>query len=229
MFSFAQVMRIGSRGDEVFQSTREVSLVEAQNTQETARPDILPRYQAFPTFPGMKASSKKDFERGFRLPDLVVERKQFYRHIVSLGNEIQALLEESQPFHRPSPRSFAQLIQFVNHARILRVRGERAFVGLECRRRVVANVEIRDAKVSPGDGKSGIKRNTLLPQRDGILIALLIVGEIGEIVCALGVRWVLIQRLFQGGSFLQSRRKAIVGAGRRSQGSIFSRQVLIAG
>src|ERR1700733_4656821 len=98
MLSFPQVMRIGSRRAEVFQSTGEVSLVEARNTQETPRPDILPRYQPFTAFPGMKASSKKNFKCRSRFPDLVVEGNQFYRQIVSLGNQIQPLLEESQPF-----------------------------------------------------------------------------------------------------------------------------------
>src|ERR1700723_1405296 len=193
MLAFPQVMRIGSRGAEVIQSTREVSFVEARNTQETARPDILPRYQSFAALPRMKASSKKDFKRRSRFPDLVVERNQFYGQIVSLGNEVQPFLEESQPFHRPNTRSFSQLIQFVNHARVLRVRGERSLIGMERRCCVVANVEIRDAQVSPRNRKSGIERNTPLPQRDGILIALLIVGEIGEIVGTVGVRWVLIQ------------------------------------
>ena len=105
---------------------------------------------------------------------------------------------------------------------------QRPLVGIERLPGVMANVEIRNAKVSPGNGKSILDLNTLFPQGNSIFVALLVVVEIAQVVQAPGVKWFLIQRVFEELHFLQPRWKAIIGGCLRSQCSIFSRQLAVA-
>src|ERR1700733_10496537 len=223
MLSFAKILRIHSRSVEVFQRLREVAVVEARDPQQAVCPDILTRHQTFAAFPGMKASAKKDFQRFSWLTGLVVERHQFYGQIISLGDEIRAILEESQALHGRNPYSFPQLIQFIKDAGVLRVFEQRSLIGIERPLAVVTDVEICNAKVSPGNRKSIVDLNTLFPQGNSIFVALLVVVEISQVVQALGVR-----RVFQELHFLEPRWKAIVGGCLRSQCSIFSGQLAVA-
>src|ERR1700753_1319446 len=217
MFSFAKVLRIHFRSIEVFQSLREVAVVEAGNPQQAVCPDILTRHQAFTTFPGVEASSKKDFQRSSWLTGLVVQRHELYGQIISLSDKIGAILQESQALRGRNPYSFPQLIQFIEHAGVLRAFDERPLVGIERLLVVAANVEICNAKVSPWNGKPMVDRNTLLPQENSLFVAFLVVVEISQVVQTPGVG-----RVFQEFHFLKSRWKAIIGGCLRRQCSIFS-------
>src|SRR2546421_8400698 len=117
-FAFAEVFRVEKCFREYFDSFFTLLGEEIAFSQLDMSENVLTRYFAFPTFPGMECASCKESKRFFILLYCVEQRDVFQVQIVPRHNQLPMTFQVRQPFLGSITYSLIELIQFIQHARI---------------------------------------------------------------------------------------------------------------
>ena len=135
----------------------------------------------------MESARERVVQRLLRLAGLVVERGDLDGEVVAVADEVEVLLQACQPCFGWDARASQQLVEFGEHAPVLRVGLERGFVAGDGLLGIAADVVVRDAQVAPRDGEAGRAFDGDFPLRDGLFGALFVVVEVAQVVGDVGV------------------------------------------
>ena len=112
------------------------------------------------------------------------------------------MLQFAQTLRRLLAKTFPKLIAFVEQARIVWVRLDRAVVSGASLGRQAANVEVADAQIAPDDGELRIKFCAAFPKLNRLGMTAAVVEQIAQILRRAGVRWIRGHGGFENGDLL---------------------------
>src|ERR1035437_3950549 len=217
MLPFAEVVRVLASRLEMAQGVRRIIATQRIGTQEDMRRDVLCRDKTFTAFPWVETACEEDRQSSGTLAGEVVERNQFDREIVPLVDEVPAPLKLSQAYPRFRGGSLPKLIEFVEQARVRRVRAARLFVAFGRAVWLPAHVVVSHPEIAPGNGELRIEAAGLLPMLDGFFAPVFVVEQVAEIVVRAGIVGVMVQRRFQHDHRLKPGRETVVGRRRAAR------------